>query len=733
LSLFNELKRRNVFKVAFAYVVVAWLVAQVLQLIFESFGTPEWVMKTVLVLMAVGLLFALFFAWAFEMTPEGLKKESEVDRSKSITPQTGKKLNNLIVVVMALALGYFAYDKFVLSTDRDAALIEATTQAVSQLAGTESDGLERDASIAVLPFVNMSDDAGNEYFSDGLSEELLNLLAKVPELRVIARTSSFAYKGSNTKIADMARELDVDHILEGSVRKAGNQVRITAQLILARDSSHLWSETYDRSLNDIFAVQDEISAAIVAALKETLDIDLPTSGTTRESIDPGAHNEFLLGVYNMELRTKDSLESAIKHFEQAIEIEPDYAAAHARLAITYGLLPGYSDDLNRNEYYEKALPHSQRAMELAPDSWEANLAMGQQLWGKSYLFGGDLDEAIPYLKKGLELNPSYGPAYSWLANVQRIKGDYEDGHATLEAGIKVAPLDRVLLGSVANSYIYQDRFEEAEKTIERLMDIAPAMALNRAATLATRQGRWADNAISLIHYLSLAPTESSYWARRIVSEDLGLPEEALTIGEQDSNYRVYIILGQPQEAINRARNDLENEPNLANKWLLGTMHAMSGEMESAHTYFEATMAESENLDDWIPSTGQIAARVAVGDMEGARFAVQLVDEEGDARRTAGIDVAPDYLNIGYAHYLIGEKEKGLATLAKVVQLGFYVPVFQAFLKELRSDPEFAPLLAQQQAKQSIEREKFLMVMCGLDNPVPNFWRPSKRACERVSE
>jgi len=200
----------------------------VLQLIFESFGTPEWVMKTVLVLMAVGLLFALFFAWAFEMTPEGLKKESEVDRSKSITPQTGKKLNNLIVVVMALALGYFAYDKFVLSTDRDAALIEATTQAVSQLAGTESAGLERDASIAVLPFVNMSDDASNEYFSDGLSEELLNLLAKVPELRVIARTSSFAYKGSNTKIADMARELDVDHILEGSVRKAGNQVRITA-------------------------------------------------------------------------------------------------------------------------------------------------------------------------------------------------------------------------------------------------------------------------------------------------------------------------------------------------------------------------------------------------------------------------------------------------------------------------------------------------------------------------
>ena len=729
MSLFNELKRRNVFKVAFAYVVVAWLVAQVLQLIFESFGTPEWVMKTVLVLMAVGLLFALFFAWAFEMTPEGLKKESEVDRSQSITPQTGKKLNNLIVAVMAVALGYFAYDKFVLSTDRDAALVEATTQAVTELTNTEDAELESNASIAVLPFVNMSDDAGNEYFSDGLSEELLNLLAKIPELRVIARTSSFAYKGSNTKIADVARELNVDHVLEGSVRKAGNRVRITAQLILASDSSHLWSETYDRSLDDIFAIQDEISAAIVVALKDTLGIDIPTSEIARESIDPDAHNEYLLGVYNMEQRTKDSLEAAVNHFEQAIVIEPDYAAAHARLAITFGLLPGYSVDLNRNEYYEMALPHSQRAMELAPDTWEANLAMGYNLWSKSNLFGNDLDEAIPYLRKGLELNPSYGPAYSWLSSVQRIKGDYEGGNATLEVGIKVAPLDRVLLGSIATSYIYLDRFEEAEKTIERLMDIAPEMALNRAATLATRQGRWADNAISLIHYLSLAPTSSSYWTRRIVSEDLGLPEEALTIGEQDSNYRVYILLGQPQEAIKKARDDLESEPNLGNKWTLGTMHAMSGEMESAHTYFETVMTESEDLDGWVPSTSQIAARVAVGDMEGARLLAQLLDEDLDTRRAAGIDVAPGYLNEGYAHYLIGEKDAGLAALAKVVELGFYVPVFQAYLKELRSDPGFAPLLAKQQAKQSVEREKFLAVMCGLDNPVPNFWRPSERACE----
>ena len=263
MSFFNELKRRNVFKVGIAYVVVAWLVAQVLQLVFESFGTPDWVMKTVLVLLATGLPFALFFAWAFEMTPEGLKRESEVDRSQSITHETGQKLNYTIIAVLVLALGYFAYDKFVLTSGRDAALVEATTQAISEQVVTEEAPSESDKSIAVLPFVNMSSDEEQEYFSDGLSEELLNLLAKIPELRVAARTSSFSLKGKELQISEVGEILKVAHVLEGSVRKAGNQVRITAQLIQAEDGYHLWSETYDRSLDNIFAIQDEIAAKVV--------------------------------------------------------------------------------------------------------------------------------------------------------------------------------------------------------------------------------------------------------------------------------------------------------------------------------------------------------------------------------------------------------------------------------------------------------------------------------------
>ena len=269
MSLFQELKRRNVIKVAIGYIVVAWLVAQVLQLVFESFGTPDWVMKTVLVLMAVGLLFALFFAWAFELTPEGLKREHEVDRSQSIAPQTGKKLNNMIFFVMALAIAYFAYDKFLLSGTREAALVEATRQTVTEQAAEESNS-EPDKSVAVLPFVDMSPNKDQEYFTDGLTENLLNALAQLSELKVAGRTSSFAFKNRNEDLRSIGEQLGVAHLLEGSVQKSGERVRITAQLVSAVDGYHLWSQTYDRTLEDIFAVQDEIASEVAGAMKITL-------------------------------------------------------------------------------------------------------------------------------------------------------------------------------------------------------------------------------------------------------------------------------------------------------------------------------------------------------------------------------------------------------------------------------------------------------------------------------
>jgi len=276
MSFFKELQRRNVFKVAAAYLIVGWLIMQAGEVMSPALNLPGWVNSMLAFFLILGFPLAMFFAWAFEMTPEGLKKEKDVDRSKSMTSATGKKLNNTITVVLVLALGLFAFDKFVLDPDRDAEEIATAVQVATEQQAPVSDSAQADNSIAVLPFVNMSSDPEQECFSDGLSEELLNLLAKIPELRVAARTSSFSFKDQSIEIPEIASRLKVVHILEGSVRKSGNQIRITAQLIQADSGYHLWSKTYDRELDNIFQIQDEIAAAVVDALKITLLGKAPT-------------------------------------------------------------------------------------------------------------------------------------------------------------------------------------------------------------------------------------------------------------------------------------------------------------------------------------------------------------------------------------------------------------------------------------------------------------------------
>ena len=245
MNFFAELKRRNVFKVAAAYIIVGWLIMQVGDTLAPALLLPGWINSALAFFLILGFPLALFFAWAFEMTPDGIRKEKEVDRSQSITHVTSQKLNNLIIGLLVLALGYFMFDKFVLAPGRNAAEIDAAVQTAQDSTPTPPTA-DNARSIAVLPFVNMSDDAANEYFSDGISEEILNALAKVKDLKVAGRTSSFAFKGKDQDLRTIGETLGVENILEGSVRKSGNQVRITAQLVKASDGFHLWSETFDR-------------------------------------------------------------------------------------------------------------------------------------------------------------------------------------------------------------------------------------------------------------------------------------------------------------------------------------------------------------------------------------------------------------------------------------------------------------------------------------------------------
>ena len=460
MSLFNELKRRNVFRVAIAYVAVAWLIAQVLQLVFDSFATPDWVMKTILVLLATGLPFAVFFAWAFELTPDGLKREHEVDRAQPITHKTGRKLDFLIIGVLVVALGYFGYDKLVLSKARDAALVESTTQAMTE----QSDSADSDKSIAVLPFVNMSDDAANEYFADGISEELLNLLAQIPKLRVIARTSSFAYKGKDVQIAEVARELNVDHVLEGSVRKEGNEVRITAQLIRASDSSHIWSENYDRTLDNIFAIQDEIAATVVAQLKITLLGAAPAIKQT----DPEAYALYLQARQLRRQGSAESYELVQTLLQQALDIDPGYAAAWIELSDVYAsqanmsLIPIEEGRALAREAVDKALA-------IDPEYAPALASLSFFAWA----YDNNLDTAARYLQRALQLEPANTDIISNAADLTRSLGRLDEAIALREYAVARDPVNAELHGALGLYYTIAGRWDESIASYRTALTLSP--------------------------------------------------------------------------------------------------------------------------------------------------------------------------------------------------------------------------------------------------------------------
>jgi TolB-like protein/Tfp pilus assembly protein PilF len=401
MSLYSELKRRNVFRVAIAYLAGAWLLTEVAETLFPLFGFSEAPVRMVVTVLAIGFPLFLIFSWVFEITPQGLRREVEVSREDSITRFTGKKIDRVIIVLLAVTLGYFAFDKFVLSSRWEASL---EAQKVAEVAEARKAGRTEalvesygDKSIAVLPFVNMSSDVEQEYFSDGISEEMLNLLAKVPELRVTSRSSAFAFKGEKIDVPVVAEKLNVAHILEGSVRKSGNQVRITVQLIEARSDTHLWSETFDRTLDDIFAIQDEIAAKVVEQLKITLLGDVPTA----DEINPEAYALYLQARHLARLNSAEGFTQSNELLERALAIEPGYAAAWSGLATNYmnqtmnGLLP---DD----DGFTQARQAAEKALTIDPEHAEALATLG---W-VTYVYNNDVARAAPYYEQALKLDPA---------------------------------------------------------------------------------------------------------------------------------------------------------------------------------------------------------------------------------------------------------------------------------------------------------------------------------------
>jgi len=470
LSFFNELKRRNVFKVGIAYVVMAWLVMQVTDVILNNIAAPDWVFRVILLLLGIGFLLAMFFAWAFEMTPEGLKREHEVDRSQSITPQTGKKLNNLITAIMALALGYFAIDKFVLSTNQVAAPVETAAEVETEQATSEETPAKNDNSIAVLPFVNMSADPDQEYFSDGISEEILNALAKVKELKVAGRTSSFAFKDKNDDLRLIGDTLGVEHILEGSVRKSGTMIRITAQLIQVEDGFHLWSESYDRELKDIFAIQDEIAAAILVQLKAHLIGVGIEALASSEQTNTEVYELYLLARQQIYSRTTAAIQFASEQLDKAIAIDPDYARAQALRGITTLLLSEWSyGDIPNLEAESRAKVFLDKSLELDPMLAEAWAGKGLYHSNRP----GESSQEIASLQKALSINPNLMDASNWLQIAYGENGENRLALEILEQMVDRDPLYRPAFNNAVMGYNGFGMHDKSWALIEKIRPFMP--------------------------------------------------------------------------------------------------------------------------------------------------------------------------------------------------------------------------------------------------------------------
>jgi TolB-like protein/Tfp pilus assembly protein PilF len=450
-NFFSELKRRNVYKVAVAYAVVSWLLIQAASIFFPAFNAPQWAMQVVILILVVGFPIALAFSWAFEITPEGIVRESEVEAGKSITRKTRRKIVAITTILAVIAAGLFLFQ-----------MIRA--RSTSSSAATISN-----KSIAVMPFDNLSGDPQNAYFSEGVQDEILTRLAKIAELKVISRTSTQRFKSAPTDLRQIAQQLGVANILEGSVQKANDQVRVNVQLINALTDAHLWADTYDRKLTDIFAVETEIAKTIADVLQAKLTGSEQHVIAARPTENTEAHQLYLKGRFFWNKRTGNDLKKSIDYFEQAIAADPNYALAYGGVADGYVWLPGYSGGTPR-DCYPKAIAAAKKALKLDDTLAEARVSLALAFW----LYDFDSSQAIKEFQRAIELNPNYATGHQQYANITlSALGRCEDAIAEGKRAVDLDPLSLVINTDAGSNYYYARRYDEAIAQLRKTLEMDP--------------------------------------------------------------------------------------------------------------------------------------------------------------------------------------------------------------------------------------------------------------------
>jgi adenylate cyclase len=445
---FGELKRRNVIRAAILYVGAVWALAQGISQLGPSLGAPEWATRWFLVAAGIGFPFWIAFAWFYEFTPEGLKRESEIDPAESVTHHTGRKLDFAIIGVLTIAVVLLLTERLVLRHGVN----ETTAMPIAE------------NSIAVLPFVNMSDDKANEYFSDGISEELLSLLSKIPQLKVAARTSSFSFKGKGVEIPEIARQLRVANVLEGSVRRSGDQIRITAQLVRAAEGYHLWSETYDRKMDDIFKIQDEIAGEVVKELKVKLLGEAPKVHTT----DPKAYAIYLQARELGRQNTAEAVAKSDALLREVLEIDPRYAPAWDVLARNF-IIKTHIGLLSHQEGYARVREAAEKALAIDPDYARSHTALGRI----AMLADNDPAGAARHYQRALALDPTDVGVLSNAATFLKLLGRLDEALALDEAVVRRDPVNVTTLYNLGYHQRLAGRYDAATASFRTLLSLSP--------------------------------------------------------------------------------------------------------------------------------------------------------------------------------------------------------------------------------------------------------------------
>lgn len=722
MPFFNELKRRNVIRVGAAYIVSSWLLIQVAETIFPLFGFGDTPARLVVIVLAIGFVPAMILAWVFQLTPEGLKRDEDVDQTASPAAHMDRKLDRMIMVVLALALGYFSFDKFVLSPEREAEIMEqARLEGAKQALEDSRLDLASKQSIAVLPFMTRSAQEDTVFFADGIHDDLLTRLANIGSLKVISRTSVLQYRDLTRNLREIGRELGAATILEGGIQQVGGNVRINMQLINAETDEHLWAQTFDRALTleNVFAIQSEIAEAIASQLEATLSPREQSRIRQTPTLNFDAHNAYIKGRQVFSRQSFEALRAAQSEFEKAIEIDPHYVEARIGLAHAYAQL-AHTGATSQQVMLDGGQQHIEQA--IAEDPYNS---YGQAVYGL-YRYALGRDDAEKTFKHAIDLNPNSVDALDIYADYLRDERRDQEALPFIQRALELDPLSVTLFHDLGRSEIALGNFETAQQAFTRIAQINPGNPYAaHGSSMATflsgelyKAAYWSDQgqiidpddyeqpASSAILYTSLGNFEK---AEQRIREAFALGENQPHTLSAQAHYLK--VTGQPENALAVARTYLANQ--LEDRWgsektmlrLLQDAAIASGDYAEALGWFRKLIPECLEHEPLVDSNNiQKAVDLAhllllSGEKSQAEVLLNTIVQRYDEMYARGSANYPLGIAKVDALALLGQKPAAIAEMQRVVDDGFrllwrWETEFNPNQASLRDDPGYMAIMDQ---------------------------------------